>query len=85
LPVFTGIYQFFPLSRQKYFLPWQKANPEIYISYITRKVSTTTVEETPTADAPNQNSRHPHQKAHHLQQLASSRKVACDSQKDKEI
>jgi hypothetical protein len=26
LPVFAGFYQFFPLSWQKYFLPWQKAN-----------------------------------------------------------
>jgi hypothetical protein len=27
LPVFAGFYKSFPLSRQKYFLPWQKANP----------------------------------------------------------
>jgi len=27
LPVFAGFYRFFPLSRQKYFLPWQKPNP----------------------------------------------------------
>jgi len=24
---FAGFYEFFPLSRQKYFLPWQKPNP----------------------------------------------------------
>jgi hypothetical protein len=29
LPVITGFYQFFPLSWQKYFLPWQKANPAV--------------------------------------------------------
>jgi len=27
LPVIAGFYRFFPLSRQKYFLPWQKPNP----------------------------------------------------------
>jgi len=26
LPVFAGFYQFFRLSWQKYFLPWQKPN-----------------------------------------------------------
>ena len=27
LPVIAGFYRFFPLSWQKYFLPWQKPNP----------------------------------------------------------
>ena len=29
LLVFAGFYQVFPLSRQKYFFPWQKPNPEV--------------------------------------------------------
>ena len=30
VPVFASFYRFFPLSWQKYFLPWQKPNPDIY-------------------------------------------------------
>ena len=30
LPVFAGFNRFFPLSRQKYFLPWQKPNPAVH-------------------------------------------------------
>jgi len=37
LPVFAGFYRFFPLSRQKYFLPWQKPNPETQLSTGFRK------------------------------------------------
>jgi len=29
-PVFASFNQFFPLSRQKYFLSWQKPNPALY-------------------------------------------------------
>jgi len=31
LPVFAGFYQFLPLCWQKYFLPWQKPNPALYV------------------------------------------------------
>ena len=43
LPViasFCRFYRFFPLSRQKYFLPWQKPNPEpTHLKYVTVKTT----------------------------------------------
>jgi len=32
--IIAGFYQFFPLSRQKYFLPWQKPNPDEVLVHI---------------------------------------------------
>jgi len=44
LPVIAGFYRFFPLSRQKYFLPWQKPNPEPAYIPCGRKMITSQLE-----------------------------------------